>query len=67
MPDHNRDSDSTTDIDEALLARASKGNLEEVSPRDHGRESEHPAGRVAAHASRGEATKPARRKPGKKE
>jgi hypothetical protein len=63
MADHERDPDSTTDTDEALLDRASKAKLKDVSPRHHGRESEHPAGRVAARGGEG---KGARRKPGKK-
>jgi hypothetical protein len=67
MNDHERDSDSTTDIDESLLDRASKAKLESASPRDHERESEHPAGRVGADGRNGGKTKGARRKPGRKE
>jgi len=66
MHDHQRGPDSTTGTDEALLDRASKAKLKDVSPRHHGRESEHPAGRVAAHASDSGESKGARRKPGKK-
>jgi hypothetical protein len=66
MPDHERDPDSTTDTDEALLDRASKAKLKDVSPRHQGRESEHPAGRVAAREGHGGEGKGARRKPGKK-
>jgi hypothetical protein len=66
MHDHERGSDSTAGTDKALLDRASKAKLKDVSPRHHGRESEHPAGRAGAHAGDGGETKGARRKPGKK-
>ena len=66
MNDHERDSDATTGTDKALLDRAAKAKLKEVSPRDHGHESEHPAGRARAHAGHGGEAKGARRKPEKK-
>jgi len=66
MNDHERGSDSTTDTDQAALDRASKAKPKDVSPREHGRESEHPAGRVAAHSDHGGETRGARRKPGGK-
>jgi hypothetical protein len=61
-----RGSDSTTGTDKAALDRASNAKLKDVSPRHAERESEHPAGRVAAHAGHGGETKGARREPGKK-
>lgn len=67
MNDHERDTDSTTDIDEALLDRASNAKLERASPRNDERESEHPAGRVASGGREGGKSKGARRKPGPKE
>jgi hypothetical protein len=66
MNHHERGSDSTTDTDKALLDRASRAKLNDVSPRHHGRESEHPAGHVGARPGHGGKTKGARRQPGKK-
>ena len=66
MHDHEHGSDPTTDTDEGLLDRASKANPKDVSPRDHERESEHPAGRVAAEVRHRADSNAARRKPGKR-